>query len=286
MTAGTVGFAFVMGMVALLNPCGLPLLPVYLVTFVGGADRRGAAWRVRAGVRAGLGLTTGFLAVFCAAAVLIGSLHALLLSVLPMLMIGVAAVIVVVGALALAGRPLSFHLAARFGGGTGLVAMVGFGIAYAAGSLSCALPVFAAAVGGALSSGSSVQTVAVIIAYGLGMGLLATVLAFIAAFAGGLSLGRIRRAAAALPRVAGALCVVIGLYLIGFWVGQAGGPQLVAPVTEAIDVVQQALAGLIEDAWMPLGAALLTVVVAALLLSAQRARRRAAASPHPLPGED
>ena len=286
MTAGTVGFAFVMGMVALLNPCGLPLLPVYLVTFVGGADRRGAAWRVRAGVRAGLGLTTGFLAVFCAAAVLIGSLHALLLSVLPMLMIGVAAVIVVVGALALAGRPLSFHLAARFGGGTGLAAMVGFGIAYAAGSLSCALPVFAAAVGGALSSGSSVQTVAVIIAYGLGMGLLATVLAFIAAFAGGLSLGRIRRAAAALPHVAGALCLIIGLYLIGFWVGQAGGPQLVAPVTEAIDVVQQALAGLIEDAWMPLGAALLTVVVAALLLSAQRARRRAAASPHPLPGED
>ncbi|WP_417564023.1 cytochrome c biogenesis CcdA family protein [Microbacterium sp.] len=299
---GAVGFAFVLGMVALFNPCGFPLLGVYLAAFVGGGTRS-AVDRVTVGARAGLALTLGFVAVFSAAGLVAGSLHAVLAAVAPWLMIVVAAAIVVVGAIAAAGRTISLrglHVTPRWGTGPGFVPMIGFGIAYAVGSLSCSLPVFIAAVGGALTSGSAVVTTAVVIAYGLGMGLLAIVLALVASFAGSFAgrsarsgagsaagprtgsaagsaaprapFARLRRSAAWLPRTGGVLCIAIGLYLAAYWIAQLGGPQLVQPVTLALDAAQQWVVAGIEAVWLPLGAAAVVLVAAALAVAARRSR--------------
>ncbi|GAA3750781.1 hypothetical protein GCM10022240_00060 [Microbacterium kribbense] len=271
MTGGTVGFAFVLGMVALLNPCGFPLLAVYLASFVSG-ERRTWAARIYAGLRAGLALTIGFVAVFAAAGLLAGSLHAVVTTLAPWLMVAVAVAIVALGVLTLSARVIPVHAAVPFRSGPGFLPMTGFGIAYAVGSLSCSLPIFVAAVGSGLASGSGVVTAAVVVGYGLGMGLFATVVALIASFAGAVTFGRLRRVAAVLPRAAGAVCIVIGLYLIAYWVGQAGGPQVVGQATLVLDTVQEAIVAAIEDAWLPIGAALAAIVIVALVVAARRTR--------------
>lgn len=281
MTGGSVGFAFVLGMVALINPCGFPLLAIYLTAFAD-SDRRSALARAQAGVRAGLAVTLGFVAVFSAAGLVAGSLHAVVLGIAPWLMLVVAVAIVVLGVAAVCGEAVPFHAAPRFRSGPGVIAMLGFGAAYAVGSLSCALPIFVAAVGSGLASGSGIVTGAVVVAYGLGMGLFATVLAVIASLTGGLAVAKLRRAGAVLPRIAGAVCIVIGIYLAGYWLGEVGGPQVVGPVTLAFDAVQGLLTTVIEDAWLPVGAALATIVIGLLVLVAHHAGVPAAASEDPV----
>lgn len=284
MTSSVVAFAFVLGMVALLNPCGLPLLAVYLTAFVDDGHRGWVA-RVRAGVRAGFALTVGFVVVFATAGLVAGSLRAVVTAVIPPVMILVAATIVAVGALAAAGRSFSVPVPTRFRSGTGALTMMGFGGAYAIGSLSCALPVFLAAVAGSLASHSAVETGAVVVAYGIGMGTLATVLALMASFAGAAAVRPLRKFAAALPRAAGVVCVMVGLYLAAYWWGQAGGPTIVAPVTHALDIAQQAATAFVEDAWLPLGASLLALVITVTMLAAHRTSR-VAVSGHDGQGEE
>lgn len=269
MTGGAVGYAFVLGMIALLNPCGFPLLPVYLAAFVD--DGRGG-WTARAvaGARAGVAITIGFVAVFAVAGLLVGAARAAILAVAPWAIIVVAAAIIVLGVLTAGGRTFSVHALPRFRGGRGLVAIAGFGAAYAVGSLSCSLPVFAAAAGGALASGSAVVLIAVILAYALGMGLFATVLAVAVAFAEGAAFRSLRPVAAVLPRVAGCVCVLVGVYLAGYWIAQAGGPDLVGPVTSALDTAQAYLASGIESAGLAIGGVFLAIVLAVLITAALR----------------
>ena len=278
MTGGTVGYAFVLGMIALLNPCGFPLLPVYLASFVDGG-RGGWAARAVAGVRAGVAITTGFVAVFAGAGLLAGSARAVILAVAPWVMVVVAAAIVVVGILTLSGKTLSLHALPRFRSGRGFGAMAGFGCAYAVGSLSCSLPVFVVAAGGALASGSALTLVAVILAYALGMGLFATVLSVAIACADGAAFRSLRPVAAVLPRIAGGVCIVVGVYLAGYWIGQIGGPDLVAPVTSALDTTQAYLASVIENAWLPIGAVFVAIVLAVLIAVALRSGTGAVSEP-------
>jgi cytochrome c biogenesis protein CcdA len=267
MIGGSVGYAFVLGMIALLNPCGFPLLPVYLTAFVDDA-RDGWMPRALSALRAALSVTVGFVGVFALAGLIAGSVHAVILAVAPWAMIVVAALIVMVGVFAVGGRTLSLHAAPRFRAGRSVLAMAGFGAAYAVGSLSCSLPVFVPATGGALASGSALVVVAVVLAYALGMGLLATVLAVTVAFADGAVVRSLRRVGAVVPRLAGVLCIAVGLYLADYWIGQIGGPDLVAPVTSALDAAQAHLASAVEDAWLPLGIALIVVVVGILIACA------------------
>lgn len=267
-TGSAVGYAFMLGMIGLLNPCGFPLLPVYLTAFIGDRERDRAT-RTLAGIRAGIALTIGFFAVFAAAALLAGSVHAVLLRVAPWAMVGVAVVIVVLGVLGALGRSLPLRAAPGFRSGTGFVAMTGFGGAYAVGSLSCSLPVFIAAMGGALASGSALVVGAATMAYGLGMGLFATVLAVVVSFVDASAFRALRPVMALLPRAAGVLCILVGVYLIGYWSAQLGGPDLVAPITAAMDAAQGVLASVIEVAWLPVGAVLAAVVLVALIASAR-----------------
>lgn len=271
-TGSVVGYAFMLGMVGLLNPCGFPLLPVYLAAFVGVRDRDRVT-RALSGIRAGTAVTVGFSAVFATAGLVAGSVHAVLSAIAPWAMIGIGVIVVALGILGVLGRTVPVHVAPRFRAGSGFVAMAGFGMAYALGSLSCSLPVFVAAIGGALASGSAVVVGAVVVAYGLGMGLFATVLAVAVSLADTTVLRSLRPIMALLPRAAGALCILVGVYLVGYWTAQLGGPDLVAPATATLDRAQGALASLIENAWLPIGAILAAAVLVALIIAARHRNR-------------
>ncbi|GAB3808893.1 cytochrome c biogenesis CcdA family protein [Humibacter antri] len=270
MTGAAIGYAFTLGLVGLLNPCGFPLLPAYLTMFIGTpAD----AWHERlwAALRAGLCVTAGFVATFGVLGLLAGSLSAALDAAAPWLMLAIGGVLVVIGVLAVLDRVLRWQVARLpFPAGRGPLAMAGFGVAYATGSLSCSLPIFLAGVGASFSSGSLLQGTASFLAYALGMGLFVTAASVAAAFAGAAVLKGLRGASVMLPRIAGAVCVVLGLYLAGYGMHTLGLPDPLAWAIIDVDRVQAAVTGWLDASWLPIAVVFCAVVCGALLVLALR----------------
>lgn len=92
-----------------------------------------------------------------------------------------------------------------------------FGLAYAAGSLGCTLPVFLVVVGGALASQGWGQALAQYVSYSIGMGVVLTAVTVgVALFRG--AAGRVLRPAASYVHRAGAMFLVgAGAYLVYYW---------------------------------------------------------------------
>ncbi len=150
-TAAPLGYALLAGMVASVNPCGFVLLPTYLAYYIG--DRRDAA-SVRQvtgrAVAVSVTMTAGFVMLF--------------------------------GLLA-SGRALNFTLAPRAARrlrtatrNLGLGGYLAYGLAYALASLGCTLPVFLSVIGTSLQLHGLADAVGQFLLFGLGMGIVVTVL--------------------------------------------------------------------------------------------------------------
>lgn len=218
MSGGTVSFAFVAGTVATVNPCGFALLPAYLARRVGAEDgsRRGADAVGRALLVGGV-TTAGFMLVFGTIGTAIGLGARELTRTLPWagLVIGVA--LVLAGAAVLAGGHLRLRLPQLSRGPRGgLRGDVLFGIGYGTASLSCTLPIFLAATGGAVT-GSLAGSALSFLAYAAGMGTILTALAVAAALSQqGLALA-LRRLVPYVNRASGALLLLAGAYVVYYW---------------------------------------------------------------------
>jgi cytochrome c biogenesis protein CcdA len=273
MVSTLITYAFTIGLTGLINPCGIPLLPAYLTFFV---DEGHRPWptRLLVALRSGGCLTLGFVGVFGLAGVVNASLEITVTGFAPWLMILVGGAILVFGVLSMLGKAPTWHLPGlSFRSGRGVVAITGFGAAYAVGSLSCSLPIFVAAVGSSLSSATPIQSLAAFVAYAVGMGLFATAASVIAAFGGSARLRGLRSAARVLPRIAGGICVVVGLYLMAYWMHVLGAPDLITPAIGFVDGAQSVVASLLDSWWVPL-ALLCTALVAAALITVGMTGRR------------
>ena len=171
-------FAFSAGLVAAFNPCGAAMFPAYVGYQLNSADA--SKNPVVDGVRAvvlGLAATGGFIVVFGTVGLVLAAGGRVVGKFLPFAGLTVGVVIVAVGLyLLISKRHIGVMAASRvsLGQGRGIRSMFLFGIGYAVASLSCALPIFLAAVGivagQSLSAGSTTETLLGSITYGLGMG--------------------------------------------------------------------------------------------------------------------
>jgi cytochrome c-type biogenesis protein len=240
-SAGDLAFALGAGMLATVNPCGFAMLPGYLALVVTDGGSRGA--RVGRALAASGLMTLGFVAVFGGFGLLSASLASAVQRWLPVVTVAVGVVMVVLGALLLAGRQLGLLVPKPVRGApnAALVSMLGYGVAFAVASLSCSIGPFLAAAGVALRSGA----VPAFGAYALGMGLVVAVLAVAAALAGAAVTSGLRRTMPYVTRAGGALLVVTGAY-VGYYgyyelrlfhLGGSAGD----PVVRAAGTVQAAL---------------------------------------------
>jgi cytochrome c biogenesis protein CcdA len=153
MSSGAISFAFFAGSIATVNPCGFALLPAYLGRRLGSHDAHPDHDPIIRAVLVGAVTTAGLLLVFATLGAAISLGARTLIHVLPWasLLIGIA--LAVAGAALLAGR----HIAPRLPhlrtptDAPVLVADLAFGIGYGIASLSCALPIFLAATGTAVT---------------------------------------------------------------------------------------------------------------------------------------
>ncbi|MDR7416450.1 MAG: cytochrome c biogenesis protein CcdA [Armatimonadota bacterium] len=165
-----IGFAFLAGAAACLNPCGFALLPAYLAYFVGRED--GSTGNVRAGIRAGGGMTVGVLGVFAALGGLLSAAGHALLRFVPLAAVGIGAAVAAAGVAMLVRPSFSVRLPVEevLHRGRSESGFVLFGAAYGIASLGCTLPLFLVVVAQALAAGGPVEGLVVFTAYGLGMG--------------------------------------------------------------------------------------------------------------------
>jgi len=254
-------YAFTLGLVAAINPCGFPLLPAYLVGFTI-SDTGGRGWVARSvrAVTAGACVTAGFVLTFGIAGALVSSGVALIAGWIPWVMLGVGAALAALGISGLAGKHLAFRLPViRFRNGTGAIAMAGFGVAYAVGSLSCTLPLFLAGVASSFTRAGILSGLMTFVAYALGMGVFIIAASLIAAQLGAESLRVLRPVTRFVPVIASVLVTAAGAYLIYYWATDLIDPLATTPITKVIDALQSTVSDWLTAS--PIGAVVAAVIV-------------------------
>jgi cytochrome c biogenesis protein CcdA len=212
--------AFTTGMVATVNPCGFAMLPAYLSFFVGVEDRgeedpRASLWRA---LLVGLAVTVGFVATFAVVGLVVSRVTRSVYDVAPWISLVIGTAMVVLGIALLAGYELNLATPRLDRGGRtrGLGSMAVFGASYAVASLGCELPIFLAAITGVFGRGLT-SGVAYFIAFALGFGVVLVALTVTLAMARQSLVHGLRRVLPYVNRIAGALLVLTGAYVV--WYG-------------------------------------------------------------------
>ncbi|HEY8318888.1 MAG TPA: cytochrome c biogenesis protein CcdA [Amnibacterium sp.] len=264
---------FPLGLLAAVNPCGFPLLPAYLARFsAAGRTDAPLAARARASLLNSAAMTLGFVAVFSvvgATASLV--LHAVLAAV-PALLVMVGAALVLIAVLSVLGRMPAVGPPARvLGRGAGPAAAFGFGVAYGAGSLGCALPLFAAAIGDAAATHGWTGALVAGAAYALGMGVLVAGIGLLVTMSGSATARRTSGIGRITP-----LLGAIATGVTGVCLAFVGLRDLGVPGPAVILATQGRLAAVLGASPALLGAALGAVVVAWLVVVAAHELRTGA----------
>jgi cytochrome c-type biogenesis protein len=273
--------ALTAGMLGAVNPCGFALLPAYLSVLVAG-DRsrpdgpRATAAAVGRALRCTAALTAGYVAVFGAFGLVLAPLAGWLQPRLPWLTVGLGLALVVVGGALIAGRSLPAPgkglRAPRLTGSA--ASMVVFGMAYALASLGCAAGPFLAIVVSSLRAGSVGAGLLLFVSYAAGMGLVIGVTATAVALVRAGVVARLRRAAAFVPRLGGAVLAIAGAYVAYYGAYElrlvkdlsASGHD---PVVNVVSGLQHRLSGLVGR----IGAGVLIGLLLTLILVGLVSRR-------------
>jgi cytochrome c-type biogenesis protein len=214
-----VAVAAIAGLVSVLSPCVLPLVPGYLsyVTGLAGADLRDGGRRGR--VLSGTVLfVAGFAGVFVLVSVLFANAGRALIRHERIAEVAVGVLIVVLGAAFLGVVPgLQREWRIHRLPAAGLVGAPVFGAVFALSWTPCLGPTLGAVLGLAAVGGSTWRAVTLAVAYCLGLGL--PFVAFGLGFRRLLGVfGAIRRHSVWVTRIGGVLLIVVGLALVtGGW---------------------------------------------------------------------
>ena len=227
-------FAFTAGVAAAFNPCGAAMFPAYVGYQLDTAtvEQHPLASGAR-GVMMGLAVTAGFLVVFGGVGLILALGGRLIGKFLPFLGLGVGIAIMALGLwLIISRRKIGIMAASRvdLGGGKGIRQVFLFGIAYAIASLSCALPIYLAAVGivigQTLSAATFVDTVVASVTYGIGMGSILMAATLGVVFFKEIVQKGMRKIFPLIEPIGNLAMVGAGAYLIYYWTAGSGSELL------------------------------------------------------------
>ena len=191
------------------------------------------------GIMLGLAATAGFVVVFGSVGLILAAGGRVVGKFLPFAGLGVGVIIAGAGLyLLLSKSKLGIMAASRvdLGQGKGLRQVFLFGIAYAIASLSCALPIFLAAIGfvagQSLSAGGILEPIVGSISYGLGMGAMLVLATLGVVLFKDLVQRGFRAIFPYIEPVGNVAMVVAGLYLVYYWAFGSGSELLALRVEE------------------------------------------------------
>jgi cytochrome c-type biogenesis protein len=227
-----IGYAFGAGMVSTVNPCGFAMLPAYMSLYLSTSEeafvQRSPVERAGKAVYIGGVVTLGFVVLFGLVGIGIAVGGQFLMKLTPWAGLATGVVLAVMGVLMFSGKHvysgLFARLAARVGnsGTGGLKAFFLFGIGYAVASLACTLPVFLVVVGSSITAQGIMAGTYQFVSYALGMGLVLVILTLGISLFRGATVGSFRSALPYVERVSAALILLMGSYLVYYWLTKGG----------------------------------------------------------------
>ena len=226
------GFAFAVGMVSAVNPCGFAMLPAYLGLYLGANDQSDAGrnpfQQILKGLEIGSSVTLGLVVLFGIAGTIIALGFHSVGSVLAWLGLGIGIILTVTGAWLVGGGKLYTGFAAQAAsriGNPGQVNVKGyflFGISYGIASLSCTLPIFLSVIGTSFAASTILTSLSQFLLYGMGMGVVIMVLTLGVAFFKSAMLGTIRKMLPYVGPIGSWLMVIAGAYIVFYWLTIGG----------------------------------------------------------------
>jgi len=221
-TKAPLGYAFVAGMVASVNPCGFVLLPAYLGYYLG--DAPGTRKLTRRALAVSGTMTASFALLFGLAGIVAALAASALTSSLPWIGTAVGVGLILLAGVLASGRDITTSLGPRMAQhlrtatrNRSLGGYAAYGTAYGLASLGCTLPVFLAVVGTSLQLHGLAAAIGQFALFGIGMGTVLAVLTIATAWTGD---GLIRHARA-LGRYMGwasaMLLWLAGAYIVYYW---------------------------------------------------------------------
>jgi cytochrome c biogenesis protein CcdA len=224
MIDGAFALAFISGVVATVNPCGFAMLPAYLSYFLGlerlaHEDAEPPRASLARALAVSGSVSAGFLALFTVLGFVIRAGGDGVADVIRYLSILIGFGLIALGVAMLLGRKLAIATPRLDRGGRARTfwSMFAFGVSYAIASFGCTIGPFVLTILGSFTRDGTLSGVLMIVAYGLGMGLLLTALTVTLALARGGLLRSLRSALRWVDNVAGVLLVLAGLYLVYYW---------------------------------------------------------------------
>ena len=221
-TASLLVFASLAGFASFFAPCAFPLLPGYISYYVGMVDAGGKAKPpIYLGAVGGLGIVAFFSMIGGSVTVLGAPFTPYLVKLKPLIALG----ILLLGVAMIRNYTLSSALLDRLRLGiarrsieeknpsTGVFL---FGLAYAAASLGCTLPVFGALLLYTLSLGSGLGII-MLLAYAVSMGGAMLMATLGISRAGDALTKKLAASTAMIKKGSGAVLVLVGLYLLSFY---------------------------------------------------------------------
>ncbi|MBI2935652.1 MAG: cytochrome c biogenesis protein CcdA [Chloroflexi bacterium] len=229
MVEAPLGFAFLAGMAALWNPCGVAMLPAYIgYQLSQSAVSANPVQAVAQGTLLGGGATLGFVALFGSIGAVIALGGRAVITAMPYA--GLAVGIGVVGLaiwLLLSRKHLGLLIASRvqIGQGKGVFGFFLFGLGYGLCSLSCALPIFLVVVVGSLAVGGFAAALGGFLSYALGMGAMLLMISWAVATSQAAARRWILKGMPYVERVGNLVLLGAGTYIVYYWTLGTGGKQ-------------------------------------------------------------
>lgn len=230
------GFAFTVGMVATVNPCGFVMLPAYLGLYIG-TDSGDESVRIdKRMARAGtvsLSVGLGFILLFGIVGVVITSVTSSIVQYFDWIGLGVGILMGGTAAYVLAGGKLYNNFAQNTGSKIGdprdttLIGYFLFGVSYAVASLGCTLPLFLAVVASS-ATGSFLFGASQFVSYALGMAFLFAALTLSVALFQGAMIKWVRKAIPYVQPISAVLLLLAGAYLVFYWLTVGGLADTIA----------------------------------------------------------
>lgn len=243
-----VALAFTAGLLSPVSPCGFAMLPAYLSYFLatGKTSERGLVPRAANGLLMGAVVSAGFAAVYGSAGLVFSIGLRSIVAFVPWIAIGIGVALVVVGALFVFGRGVSFVLPeiVRPGKRSGLRGAFVFGLAYATASLSCTLPAFLTVVSTSITAGGAIALPVLFLAYILGVAAVIFAVSVSGALAKEGAARSFRRMLRYVHRVSGALLILAGIYIVLYWVVALTAADSANPLrvpVRALEGIQEAV---------------------------------------------
>ena len=215
MLNGPFALALTAGMAATVNPCGFALLPAYLSAFIGMKEDGNRVAAVSRALGVSFVLTAGFVTVFGLFGIVLSPVLGEIQQYAPWFTMVFGILLVGLGVWLVTGHELVVKIPKLNRGGADgtLAGMYLFGVSYAVASLSCAIPNFLLVTSAAANEGSFVSRVVTFVVYGIGMGVVVTVLTVAVALARSGVVARFRSLLPKMNLIAGGLLLVAGAYV-------------------------------------------------------------------------